>query len=84
MNERIEGKFQLLDERRLGPILLKAWKGEYEDAREILQDVRLYLQKMKVRMEGEDEVLPDQGSWRDIFTVAETENARWTREIRYI
>ncbi|KAL5363471.1 hypothetical protein BJX96DRAFT_187020 [Aspergillus floccosus] len=82
-NERMQGKFQLLDVGRLGPILLKAWKGEYDNAREILQDVRLYFQKFNVRMEGEDEILPDQGSWQDIFTVAKIEDARWHREIRY-
>lgn len=81
--QQTEGKFQLLDEGRLGPILLKAWKGLYGNAREILQDVRLYFEKIKVRMEGEDEILPDQGRWQDIFTVAKTEDARWHREIRY-
>ncbi|GAB1213118.1 hypothetical protein ATERTT37_002267 [Aspergillus terreus] len=74
--QQTEGKFQLLDEGRLGPILLKAWKGLYGNAREILQDVRLYFEKIKVRMEGEDEILPDQGRWQDIFTVAKTEDAR--------
>ncbi|KAE8379635.1 hypothetical protein BDV26DRAFT_258871 [Aspergillus bertholletiae] len=82
-DQRMEGKFQLLEEGRLGPILLKAWKGEYESAREILQDMRSYLEKIEVRMEGEDEVLPDQGSWQDIFTVVKTEDTRWYREIRY-
>jgi hypothetical protein len=81
--QQTEGKFQLLDEGRLGPILLKAWKGLYGNAREILQDVRLYFEKIRVRMEGEDEILPDQGRWQDIFTVAKTEDARWHREIRY-
>ncbi|KAL6235889.1 hypothetical protein BDW75DRAFT_250543 [Aspergillus navahoensis] len=38
-----EGKLQLLEEERLGPMLVKAWKGEYENAREILQEVRSYL-----------------------------------------
>ncbi|GFF36737.1 hypothetical protein IFM51744_03224 [Aspergillus udagawae] len=52
-----EGKLQLLEEERLGSMLVKAWKGEYENAREILQEVRSYLQQIGVRMDGEDEVL---------------------------
>ncbi|GES63598.1 hypothetical protein ATEIFO6365_0007028500 [Aspergillus terreus] len=82
LGEHHKSTFQLLDEEWLGPILVKAWQGEYENAQEILQDVRLYLEKTEVRME-EDEVLPDQGSWQDIFTVVKTEDARWHREIRY-
>lgn len=47
-----EAKLQLLEEERLGPILLKAWKGEYENAREILQEVRFYLEKIGVGWKG--------------------------------
>jgi hypothetical protein len=47
-----EGKLQLLEEERLGPMLVKAWKGEYENAREILQVVRSYLQQIGVRVDG--------------------------------
>ncbi|RHZ69171.1 hypothetical protein CDV55_107067 [Aspergillus turcosus] len=79
-----EGKLQLLEEERLGPMLVKAWKGEYENAREILQEVRSYLQQIGVRMDGEDEVLLDDGrKWEDVFTVVQTDGARWGREIRY-
>ncbi|KAF7155934.1 hypothetical protein CNMCM6106_007846 [Aspergillus hiratsukae] len=78
-----EGKLQLLEEERLGPMLVKAWKGEYENAREILQEVRSYLQQIGVRMD-EDEVLLDDGrKWEDVFTVVQTDGARWGREIRY-
>ncbi|EAU35967.1 predicted protein [Aspergillus terreus NIH2624] len=80
-----EAKLQLLEEERLGPILLKAWKGEYENAREILQEVRFYPEKIGVRMEGEDEVLPDDGrNWEDIFTVLREDGVRWSREIQYL
>ncbi|GLI81433.1 hypothetical protein PoHVEF18_009814 [Penicillium ochrochloron] len=79
-----EGKLQLLEEERLGPMLVKAWKGEYENGREILQEVRSYLQQIGVRIDGEDEVLLDDGrKWEDVFTVVQTDGARWGREIRY-
>ncbi|KAL5358245.1 hypothetical protein BJX96DRAFT_163621 [Aspergillus floccosus] len=41
-------------------------------------------EKVGVRMEGEDEVLPDDGrNWEDIFTVVREDGVRWSREIRY-
>jgi hypothetical protein len=79
-----EGKLQLLEEERLGPILVKAWKGEYENAREIMHEVRSYLEQIEVQMEGEDEVLLDHGGkWEDVFAVVQTDGVRWGREIRY-
>ncbi|KNG86499.1 hypothetical protein ANOM_005131 [Aspergillus nomiae NRRL 13137] len=79
-----EGKLQLLEEARLGPMLVKAWKGQYENAQEILQEIRSYLQQIGVQMDGEDEVLLDDGrKWEDVFTVVQTDGARWGREIRY-
>lgn len=80
-----EGKFQLLEEERLGPILVKAWKAEYENAREILQEVRCYLEQIAVRMDGEDEVFLDDGrKWEDVFTVVRTDKIYWGRmEIIY-
>lgn len=79
-----EGKLQLLEEERLGLMLVKAWKGEYENAREILQEVRSYLQQIGVRRDGEDEVVLDDGrKWEDVFTGSSDSGARWGREIRY-
>ncbi|KAB8257038.1 hypothetical protein BDV32DRAFT_160763 [Aspergillus pseudonomiae] len=79
-----EGKLQLLEEARLGPMLVKAWKGQYENAQEILQEIRLYLQQIGVQIDGEDEVLLEDGrKWEDVFTVVQTDGARWGREIRY-
>lgn len=79
-----EGKLQLLEEERLGPILVKAWNGGYENAREMMQEVRLYLEQIGVKMEGEDEVLLDGWrKWEDVFTVVRTDGVRWGREIRY-
>lgn len=79
-----EGKFQLLEEERLGPILVKAWKGEYENARDVLQEVRSYFQHIGVRMEGEDEVLLDDGrNWEDVFRVVPREWVRWARVLEY-
>ncbi|PLB53261.1 hypothetical protein P170DRAFT_379870, partial [Aspergillus steynii IBT 23096] len=72
-----EGKLQRLEDERLGPILIKAWKGEYENAGEIMQEVRSYLQQIGVRMDGEDEVLLDDGrKWDDVFTVVQTDGIR--------
>ncbi|KAE8357520.1 hypothetical protein BDV27DRAFT_151255 [Aspergillus caelatus] len=79
-----EGKLQRLEEERLGPMLVKAWNGEYENAREILQEVRSYVQQIGVSMDGEGEVLLDDGrKWEGVFTVVQTDGARWGREIRY-
>ncbi|KAJ5886284.1 uncharacterized protein N7473_008958 [Penicillium subrubescens] len=58
--------------------------GGYENAREMMQEVRLYLEQIGVQMEGEDEVLLDCGrKWEDVFTVVQTDGVRWGREIRY-
>ncbi|KAF9891515.1 hypothetical protein FE257_003982 [Aspergillus nanangensis] len=79
-----EGKLQLLEEERLGPILVRAWKGGYENAGEILQEVRSYLRQIGVRVDGEDEVLLDDGrKWEDVFVVVQKDGVRWAREIRY-
>lgn len=74
----------MLEDERLGPILVKAWNGGYENAREMMQEVRLYLEQIGVKMEGEDEVLLDGWrKWEDVFTVVRTDGVRWGREIRY-
>lgn len=79
-----EGKLQLLEEERLGPMIVKAWKGGYENVREILEEVRSYLEGIGVRMDGEDEVLLDDGrKWEDVFMVVKTDGVRWGREIRH-
>jgi hypothetical protein len=79
-----EDKFQLLEEERLGPMLVKAWKGEYDSAREVMEEVRLYLQQIGVRMDGEDEVLLDDGRrWENVFTVVTDKWCPLGREIRY-
>lgn len=65
-----EGKLQLLEEDRLGPMIVKTWKGGYENVREILEEVRSYLEEIGVTKDGEDEVLLDDGrKWEDVFMV---------------
>ncbi|KAL5049505.1 hypothetical protein BDW71DRAFT_176034 [Aspergillus fruticulosus] len=63
--------FQLLDEGRLGPILVKAWSGHYRGVTEVIADVRALLKNRGVNLVGGDEILVPAGdgnrSWDDIF-----------------
>ncbi|KAL4929523.1 uncharacterized protein BDV17DRAFT_290537 [Aspergillus undulatus] len=62
---------QLLDEARLGPILVKAWSGHYRSVTEAIADVRALLKNRGVNLVGGDEILVPAGDgntfWDDIF-----------------
>jgi serine/threonine protein kinase len=65
-----EKKFCQLEEARLGPILVKAWSGDYKNVSEVICDVRAVLRKKGIEVIGEDEVLPgDTMPWGDMFTI---------------
>ncbi|KAJ5886351.1 uncharacterized protein N7473_009025 [Penicillium subrubescens] len=49
-------------------------EGGDESAEEILEEVREYLRQIGVKMDGEDEVLLDDGrNWEDVFMVVKTD-----------
>lgn len=57
------GEFVDTGEERLGPILIKCWKGEYESCEEVMADVRTSATKLGREVSGEltDEILPSDG-----------------------
>lgn len=77
-------KFQVLEEARLGPVLVKAWNGGYGDAGEVMRDVRLITEKMGIGVVvGMDEVLLDGGrTWEGALTVVKTWHGEWENEIQ--
>ncbi|KAL3493902.1 hypothetical protein BJX62DRAFT_234758 [Aspergillus germanicus] len=79
-----EKKFCQLEEARLGPVLVKAWSGDYRNVSEVIRDVRGVLAKMGVAVIGEDEVLPGESmTWEDIFTIVPPSDERpYYTEIR--
>jgi hypothetical protein len=61
-----EGKFKLLEEAKLGPVLVKAWRAEYMNAQEVMREVRELLGKMNVTVVGTDEIIPEAGErWEE-------------------
>jgi hypothetical protein len=79
-----EKRFCQLEEARLGPILVKAWSGDYKNVTEVIRDVRAVLEKKGVAVIGEDEILPgDTMTWGDIFTIVPPSDERpYYTEIR--
>ncbi|KAL3444546.1 hypothetical protein BJX65DRAFT_310736 [Aspergillus insuetus] len=79
-----EKKFCQLEEARLGPVLVKAWSGDYRNVSQVIQDVRAVIEKKGVEVIGEDEILPgDSMSWGDIFTIVPPSDERpYCTEIR--
>jgi hypothetical protein len=66
-----ERAWQVLEEERLGSVLVKAWNTEYRDAGEAMHDIKLILERLQVKVAGEDEVLLDNGTkWEDAITIA--------------
>ncbi|KAL2793011.1 hypothetical protein BJX66DRAFT_306726 [Aspergillus keveii] len=79
-----EKRFCQLEEARLGPILVKAWSGDYKNVTEVIRDVRAVLEKKGVAVIGEDEILPgDTMTSGDIFTIVPPSDERpYYTEIR--
>jgi hypothetical protein len=58
--------FQVLEEERLGSVLLKAWNSEYESAEQVAEDVRRIAETVGIKVVEDDEV--DIGAkWEDVF-----------------
>jgi hypothetical protein len=72
---------QVLEEERLGSVLLKAWKGEYESAEQAAEDVRKTAEKVGIKVVGVDEV--DVGEkWEDVFEMVKDDE--WKRGSRMV
>ncbi|EFR05292.1 serine/threonine protein kinase [Nannizzia gypsea CBS 118893] len=66
---RRQGAWQVLEEERLGHILVKAWNQEYESADQVMHDVKEVIVKMGMKLIGEDEIELEVcgGRWEDVF-----------------
>jgi hypothetical protein len=73
-----------LESKKLGPCLIKAWKGEYESAAEALQDVRDTLKACgrSLATDVDDEI--DGFDWASIFTVTKDEQFELRPELQLI
>ena len=72
--------WQELEDERLGKVLIKAWKGGYESAEDVVGDVKTMAKKIGIVTIG-DEV--DVGlAWEDVLEVAGRGNLLSDRELR--
>jgi hypothetical protein len=73
-----------LESKKLGPCLIKAWKGQYESAAEALQDVRATLEACgrTLATDVDDEL--DGFDWAKIFSVAKDENFPLRPELQLV
>ncbi|KLJ10172.1 hypothetical protein EMPG_14438 [Blastomyces silverae] len=79
-----EGAWQVLEEQRLGYILVKAWNRQYENTKGALEDVQKVVQKMGMLLVGEDEVELEKGArWEDVFDVIGTGDGEFDQELRF-
>jgi hypothetical protein len=60
------------EDARLGTIIANAENGRYEDAIEIMEDVKAAASKIGIKIVGDDEVDID-GKWEHVFEVCETQ-----------
>ncbi|PGH08044.1 hypothetical protein GX51_01485 [Blastomyces parvus] len=82
---RAEGAWQVLEEQRLGYILVKAWNGQYENAKEALDDVKKAAEKMGLLVIGEDEIEPENDlRWEEVFEVVRTGDGEYDQELRLV
>lgn len=82
--ERQENRaWQVLEEQRLGNIFVKAWNKEYQNAMQAMQDVKEVVEKMDMKLTGEDEIELRAGKWEDVFEVVLTGEDAHGRELRF-
>jgi hypothetical protein len=89
-------QLQVLEEARLGSVLLKAWKGEYESAGHATEDIRTIAEEMGIKIVSsetevenawvkvlqQDEV--DIGEpWENVFELDEAEERWGPRTLRF-
>ncbi|CAN9226878.1 unnamed protein product [Alternaria alternata] len=88
-------QLQVLEQARLGSVLLKAWKGEYESAEQAAEDTRKIAEEVGINVVSstvevgdnwmklfKDEV--DIGEpWEDIFELDEAQEKWGTRTLRF-
>ena len=89
-------QLQVLEEARLGSVLLKAWKSEYQSAEQAAEDVRKIAEEMGIKIVSsasdvddawtnvsqQDEV--DIGEpWEDVFELDEAKERWGARTLRF-
>lgn len=68
LHERhLQGLFQELEEARLGNVLVKAWKGGYANADEVIEDVRLAASNIGMKISGDGVNIGEE--WEHVFEV---------------
>ena len=73
-----------LENKKLGPCLIKAWKGQYESAAEALQDVRATLEACgRTLAKDVDDEISD-FDWATIFSVTEDEHVLLRPELQLV
>lgn len=78
---------------QLSSVLVKAFKGQFESASEVLVDLRQALKDLGREVDEHDDISPSLGrSWSDIFTTVKGKEGEyrecwisaWAREIKFI
>lgn len=73
-----------LESKKLGPCLIKAWKGEYKSAAEALQDVRDTLEACGRSLATDIDNEIDGFDWANIFTVTKDEQFELRPELQLV
>jgi hypothetical protein len=88
-------QLQALEEARLGSVLLKAWKGEYESAKQVAEDIRTIAEEVGIKIVSSEvqvdndwmKVFKDEVDigepWEDVFELGEAEKKWGARTIRF-
>jgi hypothetical protein len=74
--------FQVLEEERLGSVLLKAWKSEYESAEQVAKDVRRIAENVGIKVVGDDEVNIGE-KWEDVFEIVKDLAWKWGPSMKF-
>ncbi|KAI4642010.1 uncharacterized protein J4E79_011536 [Alternaria viburni] len=89
-------QLQVLEEARLGSVLLKAWKSEYESAEQAAEDVRKIAEEMGIKIVSSSSEVDDAWTnvsqqdevdvgepWEDIFELDEAKERWGARTLRF-
>jgi hypothetical protein len=71
---------QVLEEERLGSVLLRAWKGQYKRVADIAEDIKANAEKMGIKVVGNDEVANGE-KWEDVFEIVEDPAWKWGQRL---
>jgi hypothetical protein len=88
-------QLQVLEEARLGSVLLKAWKSEYESAEQVAEDIRNIAEDVGIKVVSSEmevdnnwvKVFKDEVDigepWEDVFELDEAEKKWGARTLRF-